>query len=405
MILKKNLLFWLLWITVTLVIPIKAYPGSSSNPPPASTGLRIGLKVIKVGSEMSYTRPSEAAKVAKDGDVIEIMAGTYMYDVAVWRQNNLTIRGVDGRAHLKADGTAAEGKAIWVIKGNNTIVENIEFSGARVRDKNGAGIRQEGSGLTIRRCYFHDNENGILAGRNKKSDIVIEYSEFANNGAGDGRSHNIYIGNVHSFTLFYSYVHHAKIGHNVKSRAQENYIMYNRLMDEETGSSSFIVDLSNGGTSYLIGNLIQQGPMNDNSTLVAYANEGESNPSSGFYVVNNTFVNNHRTGTYIKNSSKTTSAKLVNNIFASVGDRIIVGREEVRTISPNLVTDEPGFVNAEKFNYRLTSSSPAIDAGIDPGSANGYLLTPRWQYRHIAGREKRIIDKTIDIGAYEFGGH
>ena len=139
MILKKNLLFWLLWITVTLMIPVKAYP-----------------VVIKVGSEMPYTRPSEAAKVAKDGDVIEIMSGIYMYDAAVWRQNNLTIRGVDGRAHLKADGTAAEGKAIWVVKGNNTIVENIEFSGARVRDKNGAGIRQEGSGLTIRKCYFHD---------------------------------------------------------------------------------------------------------------------------------------------------------------------------------------------------------------------------------------------------------
>ena len=67
---------------------------------------------------------------------------------------------------MKADGAAAEGKAIWVIKGNNTRVANIEFSGAKVRDKNGAGIRQEGINLTVMGCYFHDNENGILAGRN-----------------------------------------------------------------------------------------------------------------------------------------------------------------------------------------------------------------------------------------------
>lgn len=43
-------------------------------------------------------------------------------------------------------------------------MEWIEFSGATVPDKNGAGIRQEGVPLTVRHCRFHDNENCILAG-------------------------------------------------------------------------------------------------------------------------------------------------------------------------------------------------------------------------------------------------
>lgn len=63
----------------------------------------------------------------------------------------------------------------------NLTIENIEMTGASVPDQNGAGIRSEVAGLTVRRCYFHDNENGILSGADAASDIVIEDSEFANN--------------------------------------------------------------------------------------------------------------------------------------------------------------------------------------------------------------------------------
>ena len=175
--------------------------------------------VLHVGAGRKLTRPSAAAQVARDGDIVEIDAGLYEGDAAIWTQHGLTIRGVGGRAHLRANGAHAESKAIWVIKGSNTTIENVEFSGAAVPHRNGAGIRQEGAGLTVRNCYFHHNENGILTGANPDSDIVVEHSEFAYNGYGDGYSHNLYIGTVRSFTLRYSYVHHAVVGHNVKSRA------------------------------------------------------------------------------------------------------------------------------------------------------------------------------------------
>ena len=131
-----------------------------------------------------------AASAVHDGDVVEIDAGTYTNDVATWSANNLTVRGVNGRASLTiTNGTNEGGKAIWVVAGANFTAENIEFSGATVPDQNGAGIRGEGSGtLTIRNCYFHDNEDGILAGDSPGSEILIEYSEFAYNGAGDGFS-------------------------------------------------------------------------------------------------------------------------------------------------------------------------------------------------------------------------
>lgn len=42
----------------------------------------------------------------------------------------------DGYAHLDAGGNNAEGKAIWVIKGADCVVEGIEFSGCQVPDHN-----------------------------------------------------------------------------------------------------------------------------------------------------------------------------------------------------------------------------------------------------------------------------
>src|SRR5206468_6500985 len=82
---------------------------------PAKASLRA--KVIQVGPKREIKLPSAAAAIAADGDLIEIDPGNYDGDAAVWRQNRLTIRGVGGRAHLRANGAHAEGKAIWVIKG------------------------------------------------------------------------------------------------------------------------------------------------------------------------------------------------------------------------------------------------------------------------------------------------
>jgi len=247
--------------------------------------LALGLAVapaaraetVLVGPRQALKTPSAAAQVARDGDLVVIEAGLYAGDAAVWTQNRLTIKAVGGRAHLRADGAEVEGKGIWVIKGAGTTIEGIEFSGAKVSDRNGAGIRLEGPGLTVRNSYFHDNENGILTGGDLESDIVVEHSEFARNGAGDGGSHNLYIGTVRSFTLRYSYSHHAIVGHNVKSRAIKNYILYNRIADEQDGRASYAIDLPDGGLSFVMGNLIQQGPENDNRTVVAYGAEGYKN--------------------------------------------------------------------------------------------------------------------------------
>jgi Right handed beta helix region len=353
-----------------------------------------------VGPGKTYAQPCAAIAAAQDGDVIEIDAGgNYAGDVCAVTRNNLTLRGVGGRAHIDAAGKAYGGKGTWVISGANTTVENIELSGAKVPDLNGAGIRQEGAGLTVRNCFFHDNEDGILSGGN--GEILIEGSEFARNGAGDGYSHNMYIGHEKKFTLRWSYSHHSKIGHLVKSRAEENYILYNRLMDEADGTSSYTINLPNGGTSFLIGNLIQQGPSTDNAAIVAYAEEGATNAKADLYVVNNTFVNDRGSGTFLQIAAASAPVVVRNNIFLGGGTVI---NQASAVMAANFQTGDPMLVDRAGFDYHLKAGSPCINAGMDPGVAGAMALMPQFQYVHPVQREARVSVGVIDIGAYELGG-
>jgi hypothetical protein len=353
-------------------------------------------RVVRVGPARPLTHPSQVTGLVS-GDVVEIDAGVYNGPASTWSTNNLTLRGVGGRAHLVAPATISNGKGIWVTAGTNIAVENIEFSGAAVPDKNGAGIRADGTDLAICGSYFHDNENGVLGGG---GNVLIEYSEFARNGGcepGFGCSHNMYIDTAR-FTLRYSVSHHARIGHLVKSRARENYILYNRIMDEADGTSSYVIDLPNGGLSYVVGNLLQQGPNTDNPTILIYGEEGATNPSQTLYVVNNTFVNDRASGTFVELSGGT-AARLQNNLFVGNGTTVSGGTV---TQTTNRTTTAPNFVDIGAFDYRPTAATPGIDQGTAPGLGGTFDLTPIYQYVHPTNREARPTRNAIDIGAYEY---
>lgn len=369
-----------------------------------TSALSAAADTLAVGPGQVFSTPCAAVAAAHDNDLIEIDAsGDYSGDVCQISKNGLTLRGVGGRAQIDAQGKNAGGKAIWVISGHDTIVENLEFSGASVPDQNGTGIRQEGDNLTVRGCYFHDNDDGILTGASAQSQILIEYSEFSRNGFGDGYSHNMYIGNVARFTLRYSYSHDSKVGHLVKSRAAENFISYNRLSSEH-GSTSYELDLPNLGLAVVIGNLIEQGESDENPSLLSYGLEGTApgNPTHALYVVNNTFVNDRPSGGTFVNvgSAVDLPAQLQNNIFAGPGT---LTNQASAVSTSNFSGDDPRFVDRAAFDYTLQVGSPCIDRGSAPGMAAGISLLPEWQYLHPANAAARVGVGTIDIGAYEFG--
>ena len=364
--------------------------------------LPVAMATVRsVGPGQPYEKPCQAFAAAQDGDVIEIdAAGNYDGDVCPITKNNLTIRGVNGRARIDAAGQYAWGKGIWVVVGDGIAIENIEFSGARVPDRNGAGIRLDSGNLTVRNCVFHDNENGILGGFYGK--VLIEHSEFYDNGYGDGYSHNIYLNAIEEFTLRYSASRRSKVGHLVKSRAAKNYILYNRLT-QETGTGSYEIDLPNGGLAYVIGNTIQQGETTQNRGMLAYGNEGlTSRAPSQLYVVNNTFVSTRSAGaTFVQIAASVTAPAVIrNNIFSGSG---ILSTQSGALLAGNVTSGEMGFLNPAAFDYRISNLSAALNTGVEPGEGNGYSLRPAMQYRHPLCAVERYDVGPIDAGAFEYG--
>ncbi|MBL7811924.1 MAG: right-handed parallel beta-helix repeat-containing protein [Bacteroidetes bacterium] len=361
-------------------------------------------KIWRVGPARTYTKPSQVSTLVSHNDTVYIDAGIYDSDVCAWTKNNLVLKGSGGIAHMRSNGLTWGGKAIWVISGKNAWVDSIEFSKAACVDLNGAGIRLEGTGLTVSHCYFHDNENGILTGVDTQSHVLIQYSEFYNNGYGDGYSHNLYIGHIHTLTFQYNYSHHTKVGHELKSRAHNNYILYNRFDEGSTGTASRSIDLPNGGLAVIMGNEIIKGIQSQNSNLVGYGMEGLSNPAPHqFYLVHNTLVNQRNTGIFTAVANGTALCFIRNNIFSGPGSH---------TLNTPLTADtgnnKTGAISGMKFlgtvnkEYFLTAVSPAVNTGSTLGSAGTFSLSPTQEYLHPQSYSARTIYGNPDAGAHEF---
>jgi hypothetical protein len=358
-----------------------------------------------VGPTRQYTVPSAVASLVAQGDTVNIDPGLYTGDVAKWFASDLVIRCLGpGYAHLEANGNYAEGKAIWVIKGANCTVEGIEFSGCKVPDHNGAGIRQEGPHLTLRNCYFHHNEMGILTSNDGVSNYVFESCEFAFNGFGDGYSHNVYVGNVNSLTLRYCYSHDSHVGHLVKSRARYNYLYYNRFTGEN-GDGSYEVDLPNGGRAFLIGNIIEQGLNSQNSGIISFAAENQNHPEQEIILAHNTILNNRTSGRFVQHSNGIDLVKMVNNLFLG-GGTLLQGTATTLDTTHNLrISSIPAgqLSDPAAYDFSLTANSPCVNAGTQPGEYQGVPLTAVYSYLHPMSRTARwYTGSAPDVGAYEF---
>jgi hypothetical protein len=335
-------------------------------------------RTLRVGPGRALPTIGMAARMAKDGDVIEIDAGDYYADTAIFDRAALVVRGVGGRARLYASGAIAEGKAIWVIRGGNVTVENIEFIGATAPDGNGAGIRLESGHLVVRHCLFYGNQTGLLTAGGD-SDLEIEFSEFAYNGAGDGQTHNLYVGAIRSLKVTGSYFHHANVGHLLKSRAAINFITYNRLTDESGGRASYELEFPNGGIAYVIGNIIQQGAQAENSTLVSYGAEGYTKPVNELHLVHNTIVNDEPYGgAFLRVASGAQLVRTRNNILVGPGRLHVAGPLDS---DGDVHAGWEIFENAARQDYRLASSGQ-MPRAILSGFANGIDLTPAYEYQH-----------------------
>ena len=356
-----------------------------------------------VGPGEKITTITEAARLAQDGEVIEIRPGDYHGQPVIWAKNEIIIRGSGARPVMLADGKSAEGKAIWVVRGGKVRIENIEFRGARVADLNGAGIRFEKGDLTIQSCAFFDNEMGILTGGLVESTLEVIDSEFGDAPHHKGSLHHLlYVGGIGKFVLRGSRFSNGYLGHLVKSRARENHILYNMLVDGAGGRASYELEFPNGGLAYVIGNAIGQSAGTDNPAIVAYGAEGRRWPDNALYLAHNTLINDHHAGKFLNVFGEKFGADvevwLLNNLMVGPGD---LYKPAQGRFDGNRLVARGDLIDMGGVPLRLTNMSPLRGAVRPPGQARGVELMPNAEFRFPVGSRPMRPGSMLAPGAFQ----
>ena len=239
----------------------------------------------------------QAFDAVKAGGTIRIGPGTYKM-AGVLRSKNRRGKGEDqgagkdgvsifGSPGTIFDGVAVERKATFVLSANDITMEDIICRNAKVKDRNGACVRFEGTNLTLRRVTFENSENGILA--NKQSgDILIEDSMFRANGAA-GRAHGIYVSGGRLTVRRTQVLSSKDQGHGIKSRA-ERTIIEDSVIASLEGDDSRLIDLPNGGVVAIRNCLLVEGANTVNWQLLSYGVENNLLTNNLFRMENNLII-------------------------------------------------------------------------------------------------------------------
>ncbi len=271
---------------------------------------------LTVGADQQYKQPSQAIAAAHDGDTIRIEPGTY-FDCAIVRPSHLVIEGI-GQNVVMTDRPCG-GKALLIINGNDTTIRNLTLQRVRVPDHNGAGIRAQGGNLTVENTRFINDEDGILTVNNPRATIKIIGSQFIDNGGCFSNgfcAHAIYINHVGDVQVENSRFYDNHGGHSIKSRAFKTEVLNCAIEDGPEGTSSYLIDIPNGGTTTIVGNRLEKGPKAQNwATAITIGEEGVKQPTDSIIVKNNVLTNDtgHPT-TFVRNLTAT-PAQLSGNVF------------------------------------------------------------------------------------------
>ncbi len=337
-------------------------------------------ELLQVGPLRAIRSIGQAARQARPGFTIEVDAGEYVGDVAVWTRDDVTVRAVGGRVRLLAGGASAEGKGTWVVRAKGMRVEGFDFEESNVADRNGAGIRLESGSLHVSDCRFLRNEMGLLTGNDPTTVLEVHNSEFAHNQRPDGHNHNLYAGRIGRLSVTGCYFHHARSGHLLKSRAAINLIQYNRLTDETGGSASYELEFANGGLAIVVGNIIEQGPQTENIHLISFGAEGYSWPRNAIYLANNTLVNPpQRDGVFLRVAPGADAIHAANNLLVGAGRLEAAGPGSYRN---NLAASTADFQDAGAYDYRLKPGSSLVGKHLETGHIQGHPLDPTSEYLH-----------------------
>jgi hypothetical protein len=329
------------------------------------------MATLTVGPNSNYHTVSAAVAASSSGDVIDVTSGTYTNDFPTI-SHNLTLQAVGGPVRMVATESPPNGKAIIDEGGPgvNVSITGFTFTGASVPDNNGAGIRYEGGKLTLDHDIFDNNQEGLLGAPDPNGSISVQNSYFYDNGAGDGYSHDIYVGAIASFTANNSYFAEAKVGHEIKSRAASNTITNNVIGDGPTGTASYEIDLPNGGKAVITGNTIEKGANAQNSIAISYGEEGNLYSTNSLHVSGNTIIDDYSPSSFtaVRNSTSVQAQVTGNKYYGFSAAQMTSG--PAKAAGNTLMKIEPPLPHPTG----TASATAAIDAANTVGGSMQLLV-------------------------------
>ena len=274
-------------------------------------------RTIQVGPERPARTLAAALAEAAAGDRLLIDEGEY-FDCATIGTSDLVIEGAgkDG-ATVLTDRTCG-GKALLVVAGDNITIRNLTLARARVPDGNGAGIRAEGTNLTVDHVAFINNQNGILAAANRASTLIVKDSSFSRNGVcGGACSHGIYAGGIKLLHVENTTFSETRQGHHIKSRAARTEVVGCTIVDGPGGTSSYLIEIPNGGSLLVRNSTLEKGPKSENhGGAIVIGMEGVTQPTRDIVIEDNIFRNTGSYPTFLVLNETATEAMLKGNMLS-----------------------------------------------------------------------------------------
>jgi len=275
---------------------------------------------LNVGADKSYKTISGAVANAGDGDTIRVFPGRY-FDCAVVAANHLTLEGVGDPSAVAITDKICQGKALLVTTGQDITIRNLTLARARAPDGNGAGIRAEGGNLNVDGVQFVNNQDGILVADNPTAIVRVSHSLFEKDGVClDYCAHAIYAGHIAELDVDGTLFRDTRDGHDIKSRAARTVVTNSDMGDGSTGTSSYLIELPNGGALVARHNRFEKGPKTGNQTAaISIGAEGVSQDTPELTIEDNQFTNDgtYRTA-FVNNLSATPATLRANRLTGNI---------------------------------------------------------------------------------------
>jgi hypothetical protein len=287
---------------------------------------------------------------------------------------------------------------------------------------------ESGDNITVRNCILRDCGNGLFS-YTGSSNILVEGCHLYDNGIeGSIFEHNNY---TSSRGITFQYNHFGRLragcsGNNLKDRSAGTVIRYNwiepcnRQLDlVEEGE---LQDVPGYHTTIVYGNVLIE-DNSGNNDIVHYGGDNGDTPTyrkGTLYFYNNTIISTRTDATrIIRLSTADESCDFRNNlVYVPDGSTRLLDGDGTLTMrnnwlmqgyqtwsssvvdgGQNITGTAPGFVDAVREDYRLTSSSDCIDAGCAIASA---VAAYPVNHEYAANRQHvvRTDNAPLDIGAF-----